>query len=336
MQDDQRVSIPPAGAASDLASGLASNLPAHSFIADLNDIAILKVSGKDCADFLHAQLSSDVRGLPQGTHGLTSWCNPKGRMLMNGYLIREPDHFLLLLDSSLQESISKNLSRYILRSKVVIEVMNSSLGLLGVTCPNLEEARDILGPDLPEPASTLSHDGMTFCRVRDTAARYLALGPMAQVRSFRERRERHIHPAGKESWGLRDILNGLAWVDERNSGEFLPLDFNLDALGGVSFTKGCYPGQEIVTRIRHRGHIKKRLYLARAVGNPPPHPGEALAIAGDARHVGSIIAAAPWHGDTHAVLAVIECDQVPAATVLTAQGNCHLEYMPPPYAISMA
>lgn len=335
MQDEQRVPMPATGAALNPVS-IESDLPAGNFITDPDDLAILKISGKDSAEFLHAQLTSDVRGLLQGTLGITSWCNPKGRMLMNGYLIREPDYFLLVLDSSLHEAISKNLSRYILRSQVVIETMNSSLALLGVTCATTGEAGKILGPDLPEPARTLSRDGLVFSRVRDAAARYLIFGETAQIQAFRDRYGQHIQPAGKESWGLRDILSGLAWVDARNSGEFLPLDFNLDALGGLSFTKGCYPGQEIVTRIRHRSHVKKRLYLARVAGGPSPHPGEALVIANDPRHVGSIIATAPWHGDTHAVLAVIECDLVPATTVTTAQGRRPLDYLSLPYTVSSA
>jgi folate-binding protein YgfZ len=306
------------------------------FVTDLSDMSILKIGGKDCVDFLHAQLTSDVSGLAHGTLGMTSWCNPKGRMLMNGYLIRELDHFLLLLDSSLLETISKNLSRFILRSQVDIEVMNNSLTLIGVTCATAAEAESLLGPDLPESARVLSRDGLMFARVRDATARYLILGATAQIQSFRAQLGQNLRPADRDYWRLRDILSGLAWVDMRSSGEFLPLDFNLDALGGLCFSKGCYPGQEIVTRIRHRSHIKKRLFLARVAGGPPPHPGEALVVADEPRHVGVIVAFAPLHADAHAVLAVIECDLVPATTVTTAEGSQSLQYLPPPYDVPTA
>jgi tRNA-modifying protein YgfZ len=83
-------------------------------------------------------------------------------------------------------------------------------------------------------------------------------------------------PRAVGAWELAEIQAGIPEVYPQTSGQFVAQMLNLDKIGAVSFTKGCYPGQEIVARTHHLGRVKRRARLFRAAGAPPV-PGESLA-----------------------------------------------------------
>jgi folate-binding protein YgfZ len=102
------------------------------------------------------------------------------------------------------------------------------------------------------------------------------------------------------------------------SGEFVPQMLNLEALGGLCFTKGCYPGQEVVARLQYRGQLKRRLYLAYLDSDQIPSPGEKLYGGNSAESVGMVISAAPCQTGKVALLAVVVIEQ-------KALGDIHLQ-----------
>ena len=307
--------------------------PGYSFMTALSGYSILKISGNDAGAFLHAQLSNDVRRLEPGSIGMGSWCNTQGRMLMNFYLIRNEDHFFLILRSGLKDKVIKRLTKYILRSSVSIEDMDHELALAGISCSTGEErVEPILGSPAPAMHTSILHQGLRVSRVGDAGShRYLILGTIREMKSFWGRAAGKLRPEPRESWKLQDILDGLGWVDENNTEQFLPVEFNLDYLGGVSYGKGCYPGQEILARIRHRGRVKKRLYLAHLKNGTLPQSGEDLTADGDPHHIGCIIEAASIPGSRYAVLAVVDCELVRNKPVYTVHDRRLLEFIPLPY-----
>ena len=306
--------------------------PGCSFMTAPSDYSIVKISGKDSGEFLHSQLSCEVRRLEPGSIGTGSWCNPQGRMLMNFYLLRKEDHFFLILRSGLKDKVMKRLAMYILRSSVLIEDMDPDLALVGIASGTGSELMEpIIGAPLPAMHSLIIHDGLLVSRVRDAGHRYLILGTVNQLKSFWTRCTEKLPPVTKEYWKLQDILNGLGWVDTITTGQFLPVEFNLDYLGGVSYSKGCYPGQEIVARIRYRGRVKKRLYIAYLKSGTLPQAGENVTVDGDPRKVGCIIEAASIPGNGYAVLAVVDCELVMNKPVCTMNDRRLLEFIPLPY-----
>ena len=90
-------------------------------------------------------------------------------------------------------------------------------------------------------------------------------------------------------WSNYDILAGIAWVGKEGSEEFLPQSLNLDLIGGLSFEKGCYPGQEIIARMHFRGKLKQRLFLARVFIPEPPPVKTKLLTPGVSKHVGMVV-----------------------------------------------
>ncbi|MGR8942264.1 MAG: CAF17-like 4Fe-4S cluster assembly/insertion protein YgfZ, partial [Gammaproteobacteria bacterium] len=79
-------------------------------------------------------------------------------------------------------------------------------------------------------------------------------------------------PKGSEDWRLLDILDGIPWLTQSTSEEYIPQMLNLDKLGGISFTKGCYTGQEIVARTHYLGKAKRALFLAECGLDAAPEP----------------------------------------------------------------
>ena len=101
------------------------------------------------------------------------------------------------------------------------------------------------------------------------------------------------------------IRHGIPLLHPETSGRFLPQELNLDKLDAVSFTKGCYPGQEIIARLRYRGEVKRRLCRARTDNPTHLQPGAALLPEGEERHIGTVINSAIT-GEGQDLLIVLE------------------------------
>ena len=120
------------------------------------------------------------------------------------------------------------------------------------------------------------------------------------------------------AWGLLEILTGLPSVYAANSEQFVPQMANLQLVDGVSFKKGCYPGQEIVARMQYLGTLKRRMYLGRIATDEPVLPGASLFSAGDGEQAaGRVVDAQPHPDGGQAALAVL---QISAAEA----GDLHL------------
>ncbi len=89
---------------------------------------------------------------------------------------------------------------------------------------------------------------------------------------------------------MHDIQAGLAWLDADQRDSYLPQMINWEALGGISFKKGCYTGQEVVARAHFRGQVKKRLFRAQLEGDSLPAPGASITDAND-KPKGEVLAA---------------------------------------------
>jgi folate-binding protein YgfZ len=218
-------------------------------VTRLDNLAALEVSGADARDFLYAQLSSELPE-PERGYRLSAWCSPQGRVLACPWVCA-PDRgrFVLVLPRDLAEPIVKRLRMFVLRAKVAIAVGPQRLfGVIGSTV---------------EPAATL--------RVTtDTPRALLAVAPDEAAAEWERLAEEHT-PADESAWRLRDIRDGIPRIASEQSDHYLPQVLNLDALEGVSFTKGCFPGQEIVARLKYRGTIKRRLFIATSRVRPGPN-----------------------------------------------------------------
>jgi len=231
--------------------------PTENTLYHLQHLAVMEASGADAAQFLQGQLTCDIRNLTDSKAGIAAYCTPKGRVITTLLVVKTPTAFLLILPGSLLNKVLKRLQMYILRSKVRLADKSDSLFLTGL---HYSTAIDSLPTDAFQCQSN-SH-GITV-RLPSKACRYLHIGDSDPA----EESFLNCCNEGKESdWRYQDISSGFPWFNLEQSEKYIPQMLNLDQLGGISFNKGCYTGQEIVARTHYLGEAKRRMYLAECEG----------------------------------------------------------------------
>ena len=250
---------------------------------ELPHLAALGVTGKDAADFLQRLVTSDVDGLVPGQLQLSSLCDAKGRAIAVFLLSRSgDDDFLILLPESLGTVLRRRMEIYVLRSAVTISAMRGPV--LGRQVPS-----DV--PETPITAESLLALGQFPA---DPHRQYFvrrapAASPDAVSRSTASEAARsHV----TNTWRLLDVRAGLPLFEAGQTEAWVPQMLNLDLLDAISFHKGCYPGQEIVARMRYLGKLKRQLYRVAGHGIPAEQ-GAPVYLAENCAEVGRLLFTAP-------------------------------------------
>lgn len=259
----------------------------------LDDFAALRVGGEDRVDFLQGQLSQDMGKVTRSQAAPAAWCNRQGRVLCLMVAVDWQDAIFLILPAEMADTCMSGLSRYILRAKVQIERRDQLPAVFG--CSGLE--------DLGAEAWAVSGEE-DYCAIRLPGAgeRALLLGePPARLKDASE--------SGwtPEDWKLADIEAELPWVGEKTSGRFLAHSLNLDLSGAVSFTKGCFVGQEIIARMEYRGRPKRRMQRVQLPAGSAVEAGERLDL--PQQGPATAIAWAPSNGNIEALAEVRIADE---------------------------
>lgn len=267
----------------------------------LPHLTVLELTGPDAQAFLQAQVPSDVRLLTSDRAQISGWCTAKGRLLTT-FVIWPVSHgdqggYRLLLASDVADSIAKRLKMYVLRLKVQISRLEDTVyGLLNppAALGNLT---------LPTETWQITH-GNDLTAIRLNSSQVVLTGSSTALAALGNT----VSTGASEVWLRADIAQGFPLVTAATSEHYVPQMVNLDKLGGVSFKKGCYPGQEIVARTHYLGKIKRHLYRVRAP--------QAITTGAEVRSVvlndqacGSILSAAPTEaGGDWLALAVLQQD----------------------------
>ncbi|AFJ01607.1 Folate-dependent protein for Fe/S cluster synthesis/repair in oxidative stress [Methylophaga frappieri] len=200
----------------------------------LSDWRYLIVEGEDAASFLQNLLTNDVNQCQPGQAQLTGFCQAKGRLLGIFWLIRNPDNFFLVLSADQQDFIRQRLDMFRLRSKITIQNGGQPvIGFLDQTTP------------LPDTAQIQNN---------------LAIAVMDTDILAKLIEETTLIPRAQADWQTRLVKAGLPQIYAITREKFTAQQVNLDTAGGVSFRKGCYPGQEVVARLHYLGEAKRRLF----------------------------------------------------------------------------
>lgn len=302
-------------------------------VADLSHLGLIAVTGADARAFLHAQLSCDIQALGTAQASPCAYCSPKGRMLASFLVWPEADGFALVLARSIVASTIKRLRMFVLRSKVALADSTDERRLFGASGPTAERTlRAIAGP-VPEADHRVAH-GADATIVRVAPNRFLVATTPARAPALWDALSKALRPVGTPCWEWLEIRDGIPLVTARTQDELVPQMANLEVLGGVSFQKGCYPGQEIVARTQYLGKSRRRMFLARVEGAAPaagdPLYSEEL---GD-QASGMIVNAAPAPEGGHDVLAVVHAPTGGAGAVhLGSPSGPPLRFRPLPYAV---
>jgi tRNA-modifying protein YgfZ len=272
---------------------------------ELPHTGLIRFSGEEARAFLHNQLSCDVAALTFGRSTYGAYCNPKGRVLASFLLWRSEQGLFMQLPSSLREPIQQQLSKFILRSKVKAENFADDPALIGVAGKDAAaRLQQVLGAAPTAPHDVVHVDGTTIIRL--PVDRYVIAVPSEQAPRLAEALGA-ADQAGPEHWEWLIIRAGIPVILPATQEQFVPQMVNLDLIGGVSFQKGCYPGQEIVARMHYRGTLKQRMVLANVAVADRPQPGDKLYSPSFGEQAsGAIVNAARSPESGHDVLAVVQ------------------------------
>ena len=240
----------------------------------LPHMGALRFSGPDAVGFLQGQVSNDTAPLSRGSPVLAAYSTPQGRVLAILHLLPHSSGILGILPRDVAASTIERLRRFVLRAKVKIEDVSEQIAVAGIHGSAPLAAAALESPDA---TGYLEKDGIGVARVRRGAApaaapeRYWLIGEQHGVARLGladdpDRIERN--------WRLGDIRDGQPQVYAATCESFVAQMLNLDLIGGISFSKGCYTGQEIIARTQHLGRIKRRMSRLRlpsaswAIGQP--------------------------------------------------------------------
>ena len=196
-------------------------------IVQLQNRALLKLTGSDAQSFLHNQLSNDVNALKEGEVQLNAYCQHQGKIITLFWLMRQDGDYYLSFPQDLKSLVVQRFTMFKLMSAVEIEDMSDQIIQLGVVGEEFD-------------GSYRLNNQQSIALVEDVEGLELADDAL---------------------WAKACIENMLPEVSLTTSEKFVPQMLNLDIdETGVSFTKGCYPGQEVVARLHYLGEAKRRLY----------------------------------------------------------------------------
>ena len=232
----------------DLSATKEENQP---LVSPVIDQQLIKISGQDSLAFLQNMTTQDVLQANTETACYTGFCNPQGRLWSSGYLFKKADHYYLLLPTDLIEHTIKKLNMYRLRSEVKIENYCENSLIFFTYTPHENEKKDW---------KQINHTSYTKIQL-PYQRQFWIIDPNTDPASLQTLFSKYA-PCVASLDHVVDIAHGIPRLSTQTQDHYLPqmLHFESQAVNGLSFKKGCYPGQEVVARTQYRGKLKRHLY----------------------------------------------------------------------------
>ena len=255
---------------------------------------LILAEGPDAGTFLQGQLTNDVLLLPEGQARFAGYCSAKGRLLASFVALKiSQEKYLLICHQDLLQAMVKRLSMFVMRAKLKISdasALYEIRGLLGETallaCPALKEAAPWHARQEGETYFVKLHNALN---AGAQVQRLIWLGMKGDASSAAFLNQPYPQIT-QEAWLLAEVLSGISMVQTATAEAFVPQMLNYESVDGVSFKKGCYPGQEVVARSQFRGTLKRRAFI---VSCPAPmHVGQEIFSSEDAEQACGMVASA--------------------------------------------
>jgi len=284
-----------------------------AFFCPLSHEGVLAVRGVDASKFLQGQLTCNMDYLSDAKATLGARCTQKGRMQSSFRILLEGDGVVLAMACELVEAQLLDLKKYAVFSKSKLTDESAAWVRFGLNAADAALAS--LGLDLAQDTDAVARAN-DLVAIRVSPARAELWVRADQAADVQARLAAQLPQGELNDWLLGQIRAGIGQVFAQTREEFIPQMINLQAVGGVSFKKGCYTGQEIVARMQYLGKLKRRQYRLSLEGIDLPAPGVELFSPVHNSSVGNVVVAAR-NGSHVELLAVLQADAV-------ENGNIHL------------
>ncbi|OZG70691.1 hypothetical protein BTA51_25005 [Hahella sp. CCB-MM4] len=295
----------------------------------LRSYRLISITGPDAEKFMQGQFTCDMALITEKHSSLGACCNNKGRMIAQFRLVRvESQSFLLRCPEDIADALLQHLSKYKVFYKCEMTPLDD-YGVLGI-CGDEDIISQLFGQTPTEVNATARSKQMTMIRVPGDQPRFEIFASSEAISQQFPSLLANSCLADETEWQLQDIRAGVGEVFPTTQEEFIPQMMNLQSLGGISFKKGCYTGQEIVARMQYLGKLKKRMYLL-AIDNAQGDIGTNITGDND-RVIGSIVRVATNTSDQQLALAVLDNASVDAGSPLKLENqpdsHCHVHELP--------
>jgi hypothetical protein len=301
-----------------------SDRPAFDGALHLADWGVIRVNGIDARSFLQGQLTQDMAAVSSRQARLAGYCSAKGRLLAT-FIVWQPteDEFLLACSADLLPGTLKRLSMFVLRAKCKLSDASDDVALWGVAGRAAIQSIGNGVPTLPWQGMTVEGGHLVRLPDADGVPRLLwsAAAPSPAPA---------LPKLDANAWQWLEVRSGVVRIVAANVEQFVPQMVNLELLAGVSFSKGCYPGQEVVARSQYRGTLKRRTYLVDC--SAPLAPGQEVFHSDDAQQpAGKVVLAASLSPTRHAALVELKIAALDHGTLRC--GDAELHVVEQPYAL---
>lgn len=303
-----------------------------TIVADLSQLGVIAFRGGETATFLQGQLTNDIHALHADSAQWNGYCSPKGRLLGNFLMWRQGEDYCLQLAGDILAGVLKRLSMFILRAKVQARDASDETVRLVVAGPQALAAVGAAMGTVPD-TTMRAVSGDAGQTIRVGADKFvLSVAPERAAAVWQVLRQ-SATPVGAPVWDWLRLNAGIPMIVAATQEQFVPQMVNLEVIGGVSFQKGCYPGQEIVARSQYLGKLKRRMFLAHVEAEAAP--GDSLYSADiEGQATGTVVNAAPAPTGGFDVLAVAQVESANTQTLhLKASDGAALTLKPLPYAL---
>ncbi|MRS14266.1 tRNA-modifying protein YgfZ [Enterobacteriaceae bacterium RIT691] len=304
----------------------------------LDDWALATITGKDSESYLQGQVTADVAQLTEHQHLLAAHCDAKGKMWSTLRVFREAEGFGWIERRSLRDAQLAELKKYAVFSKVTIAADDTRV-LLGVAGFQARAALANLFTTLPDSdTQVVREDDSTLLWLEHPAERFLLIVSEETAHRITDALKSEATLNNSQQWLALNIEAGMPVIDTVNSAQFIPQATNLQALGGISFKKGCYTGQEMVARAKFRGANKRALWSLAGSASRIPEAGEdvEMQMGDNWRRTGTVLAAVMLDDGRVLVQIVMNNDMEPDSLFRVRDDAGSLRIEPLPYSLEEA
>lgn len=311
------------------------NLPPHSeadslntedwqCIVPLRNHSIIVVEGPDAEKFLQGQCSCDFKQINKEEFSLGAHCNPKGRMISSFTAAKlGNDRFGLRVHTSIAQLALAALQKYAVFSKVRLSVSDTYAAVAIFNSQN-QKIPGFLS-DLQQATSRSTSFGTHLAHSTHVQEVWCTQPQLDRLGDI-------INQA-PDAWTFYNLERGQTEVTAETTEKLIPQEINLQLLNGVSFTKGCYTGQEIIARMHYKATLKKHLYRATTSGDLPAINSAVTDGAG--KNVGAVVQAVKLRNKIE--MAVLATDTaLNDAAYCDADNTQKLQWLALPYAIPLS
>lgn len=297
-------------------------------ISRLSHLGLLAVTGEQGRSFIHGQVTTDISSLTTEQWRWGAHCDPKGKMLSSFRTFTLGDALILMMPRDTLAADLPQLKKYAVFSKAELVDVSDDYSLLGVAGA---KAATWLAEQLPgfnaEQQVSVIEGGV----VLQDGERFILVLPKAEAEALCQQQLL----VDASAWQELEILAAYPNLPAAHMGQFVPQMCNLQAINGISFTKGCYMGQETVARMKYRGGNKRALYILKGKATVDVSPETSLekALDGGFRKGGSIIEAVQRNGELLLTAVLANDTEVGAKFRIADDENSELTVLPLPYSL---